>query len=203
MDILALPLFMETSMSSPTTEQLVAAQKVGVETTFVFLNKAFEGIEKLVELNVQAVKSTLAENQKIVVNALLAKEPQELFSQQTSEAQPAIGKVQSYWRHVYEILSSTQAGFAALAEEQYKQLQSDAQAFMDGLAKNAPWGSETALTAWKTFITTASQTVNSAYETAAKAAKQAVETAESNLNTASSAKRSRQAVVPVEAVEKQ
>ncbi|WP_341318461.1 TIGR01841 family phasin [Paraburkholderia sp. IMGN_8] len=190
-------------MSSPTTEQLVAAQKAGVETTFAMLNKAFEGVEKLVELNVQAVKSTLAENQEVVIKALLAKEPQELFSQPTSEAQPATGKVQSYWRHVYEILSSTQAGFAALTEAQYKQLRSDAQAFIDGLAKNAPSGNETAWTAWKTFITTASQTVNSAYETAAKAAKQAVETVESNLNSASSAKRPRHAVVPVEAVENQ
>jgi phasin family protein len=194
---------MERLMSSLTTEQLVAAQKVGVETTFVFLNKAFEGIEKLVELNVQAVKSTLAENQEFVFKALSTKESHELFSQHTIQAQPAIEKVQSYWHHIYEILSSTQAGFTALAETKYKQLQSDGQAFIDGFAINAPSGRETVLTAWKTFITAASQTANSAYETAAIAAKQAVETAESNLNTASAAKRSRQAVVLVEAVEKQ
>ncbi|SEB95672.1 phasin family protein [Burkholderia sp. WP9] len=190
-------------MNSLNPEQLVAAQKAGVETTFVFLNKAFEGVEKLAGLNVQAVKSTLAENQEIIVKALSAREPRELFSQQTSQAQPALEKAQSYWRHVYEILSSTQAEFAALAEAQCKQFQSDAQTFIDGLAKNAPAASETAVTAWKTFITTASQTANSAYETAAKAAKQAVENAGSDLDGASSARRSRQAVVPVEPAEKQ
>jgi len=189
-------------MSSPTTEQLVSAQKVGVETTFVFLNKAFEGFEKLVELNVQAVKSSLAENQEFVFKALSAREPHELFSQQTGQAQPVVEKAQSYWHRVYEILSSTQAEFTALAEAKYKQLQSEAQALVDGLAKNAPAGSETAVAAWKTFITTASQTANSAYETAAKAAKQVVETAESNVNSGSVAKRSRQAVVSVEPVEK-
>jgi len=189
-------------MNSLAPEQLVAAQKAGVETTFALLNKSFEGIEKLAGLNVQAVKSSLAENQEIVVKALSAKEPHELFSLQTGQAQPAVEKAQSYWRHVHEILSSTHAEFAALAEAQFRLLQNDAQAFIDGLAKNVPAGSETAVTAWKTFITTASQTANSAYETAAKAAKQAVETVESNLDAASSAKRTRQ-VVPVEPVEKQ
>ncbi|WP_168787567.1 phasin family protein [Paraburkholderia aromaticivorans] len=190
-------------MNSLTPEPLVAAQKAGLETTFALLNKAFEGIEKLAGLNVQAVKSTLAENQEMVVKALSAREPHELFSQPTSQAQPAVEKAQSYWRHVYEILSGTQADFAALAEAQYKQFQSDAQGFIDGLAKNAPPGSENTVTAWKSFFATASETANLAYETAAKAARQAVETAESNVHAASSAKRSRQAVVPIEPVEKQ
>ena len=194
---------MELVMSSLAPEQLVAAQKTNVETTFVILNKAFDGIEKLVELNVQAVKSTLAENQEILAKALSAKEPHELFSQQTSQAQPAIEKAQSYWRHVYEIISGTQTEFAALVEAKFKQRQNDAQAFIDSLATGAPAGSETAVAAWKTFITTASQTANTAYETVTKAARQAVETAESNLDAASSPKRTRQAVVPVEPVEKQ
>ncbi|MCP3711904.1 TIGR01841 family phasin [Paraburkholderia sp. CNPSo 3274] len=190
-------------MSTLTTEQLVAAQKSGVETSFVFLNKAFEGIEKLADLNVQTVKSTLAENQEFAVKALSAKEPQETFSQQSILVQPAVERVQSYWHHVYEILSSTQAEFAVLAEAQCKQFQSDAHSFIDGLTKNAPAGSESVVAAWKTFITTASDTANSAYETAAKAARQAVETAESNLNAASTAKRTRQAVAPVESDAKQ
>ena len=190
-------------MSSLAPEKLLSVQKTGIETTFAFLNKSFDGIEKLAELNVQAVKSTLAENQEILAKALWAQEPHELFSQQTSQAQPAIEKAQSYWRHVYEILSSTQAEFAALTEAQLKQRQNDAQAFIDSLAKNAPAGSEAAVAAWKTFITAASQTANTAYETATKATKQAVETAESNLNAASSAKRTRQAVVPGESAEKE
>lgn len=176
-------------MSSLTTEQLVAAQKAGVEASFVFLNKAFEGIERLAELNVQAVKSTLADNQEFAVKTLSAKEPQEMFSQQSILTQPAVEKVQSYWRHVYEIFSSTQAEFAGLAKAEWKQFQGDAQSFIDGLTKNAPAGSETVVAAWKTFITTAGETANSAYETAAQAARQAVETAERNLDAASTAKR--------------
>src|ERR1700756_3433899 len=156
-------------MSSLAPEQVVAVQKTGAETTFALLNKAFNGVEKLVELNVQAVKSTLAENQEIVATALSTNEPHKLFSQQTSEAQPALEKAQSYWRHVYEILSSTHAEFAALAETQLKQRQNDVQAFIDSLAKNAPSESETAVAAWKTFITTASEAASTTYEAARKA----------------------------------
>jgi phasin family protein len=136
-----------------------------------------------------------------LTKAFSAEEPHALFTQQGSDAQPAIEKVQSYWRHFYEIISSTQAEFAAVAEAQLTQYQQDALAFVDSLAKKAPAGSEATVAAWKTFITTASETANTTYEAAKKAAKQAVETAESNISTvaSASAKRTRQLVAPVEA----
>ena len=75
--------------------------------------------------------------------------------------------------------------------------------FIDGVTKNAPAGSEAAVTAWTTFVTTATDTANSVYETAAKAARQAVETAESNLNAASTGKPSHQTLEPVEPIDKE
>jgi phasin family protein len=175
---------MELVMNSLVPEQLVAAQKAGVESTFGFLTKAFEGLEKLVELNLQVVKATLAENQEIVAKAFSSGDLPGLFALQTSQAQPVAEKVRSYWQHVYEILSSTQGQCAAAAETQYKQFQNEAQGFVDSITKNAPAGSETAVAAWKSALTVASQTVDATYEAAKKAAKQAVETAESNVNAA-------------------
>ncbi|MBC8752382.1 MULTISPECIES: TIGR01841 family phasin [Paraburkholderia] len=171
-------------MSGLTPEQIVATQKAGVDTTFGHLNKAFAGVENLVELNMQAVKSSLGDNQEILVKAFSAGAPQALFAQQASQAQPILEKAQSYWRHAYEIISSTQAEFAAVAEAQGKQYQQDAQAFVDSLAKKAPAGSENAVAAWKTFINTANETVSTTYETARKAAKQAVQLVESNISAA-------------------
>src|SRR3990167_3093952 len=40
-----------------TAEQIVAAQKANIETIFGLTQKAFEGVEKLLELNVQATKA--------------------------------------------------------------------------------------------------------------------------------------------------
>lgn len=174
-------------MSSLAPEQLVAAQKAGVESTFGLLTKAFEAIEKLFELNVQTVKSTLAESQEILVRAFSAKEPQESFAATANQTQPVIEKAQSYWRHVYEIVSTAQTGLSALAEAQLKQHQHDAQAFVDSLAKNAPAGSEAVLSAWKSAIATASESASSAYRTAQEATKQVAEITESNVKAASAA----------------
>ncbi|TDN66799.1 phasin family protein [Paraburkholderia sp. BL10I2N1] len=122
-------------MGSLTPEQIVAAKKAGVDTTFGLLTKAFAGVVKLVELNMQAAKSTLAENQGILAKGFSAGAPQALFTQQGSQVQPLIEKAQSYWRLVYEITSGTQAEFAAVAEAQLKQYQLDAQIFVDSLVK--------------------------------------------------------------------
>jgi phasin family protein len=195
---------MELVMSSLAPEQLFAAQNVGFETISGLLTKAFGGVEKLVELNLQVVKSTLTENQEITAKALSAKDPQDLFALQASYTQSVTDKAQSYGRNVYEIISSTQGEFAAAAEAQFQQYYRETQEFVDKLAKYAPAGSETTVAAWKTFITTASETASTTYEAAKNATKQAVEIAESNVSAASpaSAKRNRQAVVPVAAAEK-
>ena len=44
-----------------TAEQIMASHKANIETLFGLTSKAFEGVEKLVELNVQASKAALAE----------------------------------------------------------------------------------------------------------------------------------------------
>ncbi len=116
----------------------VANQKSGFEIMYSLMAKGLDGFEKLITLNSQAVNSMLVENQEAVVKALAAKDPQELFALQASQTRSAMDKAQSYWRHVYEIVSAAQGEFAEVTEAHFKQSQLDAQAFVDGLAKNAP-----------------------------------------------------------------
>ena len=172
-------------MSSLDLEQTASAQRASLEVSFGILTKVFEGIEKLASLNLQALKSTLAESQEIAAKALSAKDAQELFALQANQAQPTAEKIQSYWRHVYEIMSGTLAEFTTTFEAQTKRYQHDAQALVDNLGKHAPAGSEVVLTAWKSAIETASAT----FETTQKATKQAVEIAESNVSAALDAPR--------------
>jgi phasin family protein len=170
-------------MTLLTPEQFAAAQKANLEALFGLTNKAFEGIEKLVELNLQVVKSTLAEGQENAQRALSAKDAQEFISLQASLTQPVAEKVLSYSRHLYEIASATQAEFARVAEAQFEEQNRKVQALVENVAKNAPAGSETAVAALKSAITAA----NTTYETVHKATKQAVEIAESNFNAAATA----------------
>lgn len=61
-------------MSLLTPEQIAAANKANLESLFGLTAKAFESVEKLVELNLQVVKSTLAESQENVQRALSVKD---------------------------------------------------------------------------------------------------------------------------------
>ena len=187
-------------MTSTTPEHIVALQKTSVDTSFDLLNKTVNAFEKLTGLTLQAAKSGLAENQEALVKAFEAGAPQAFFAQQAGHAQPAFQKAQSYWRQVYEIASSTRGEYLAVAEAQIKKYQHDAQSYAEKLAKTAPAGSETAVTAWKTFITTLIDTANTAYDTATKAVKQAGDSAANDISVAASTstKRVRQLAAPVE-----
>jgi phasin family protein len=170
-------------MTLLTPEQFAAAQKANFETLFSITNKAFEGIEKLVELNLQVVKSSIAESQENAQRALSVKDAQEFLALQANFAQPMAEKALSYGRHIYEIASATHAEFTRLAEAQYEEQNRKVQTLVDNITKNAPAGSETAVAVMKSAITAA----NTTFETVQKATKQAVEIAESNFNAAATA----------------
>lgn len=191
-------------MSSLVPEQLVVAQKAVLAATFGFLNKGLEGIQKVTELHLQAVKSTVAENHDGIAKALLVKDPQELYALLTRQVQLTADSTQSYSRDVCEILSAIQTEFAEDAEAQLKAFQHNSQAFFDDLLNDAPGGYRTALETWKSFIKTTNEASSATYEAEKSASKQVVAIAESNVNAASSGaiKRARQAVVAVDTVEK-
>jgi phasin family protein len=156
-------------MSTPIPEQLVAAQKAGLESFFGLATKAFESIEKLAELNLQMVKSTLAENQELLTKSLSVRQPQEWFALTAGLAQPAAAKAASYSREAWEVVSNAQGAFSAVTAAQVQQYQRDAQGMAESFGKTMPAGTDAVMTAWKSIISAASET----YETAVKSAKQA------------------------------
>jgi len=166
-----------------TPEQIAAAQKANLETLFGLTSKAFEGVEKLVELNLQVVKATFAENVDSAKKALSAKDAQELLAIQASLVQPVAEKTLAYTRHLYEIASETQTEFTKVAEAQLAEGTKNVQALVENFAKNAPAGSESTVAIVKSAISAA----NNAYESVQKATKQAVEMAESNFQAAATA----------------
>jgi len=65
-----------------TVEQIVNTQKSSVDTLFGLTGKAFEGIEKLIELNLSAAKTAMAEAAQTTQAALSVKDAQELMALQ-------------------------------------------------------------------------------------------------------------------------
>jgi phasin family protein len=165
-----------------TTEQVLASQKATLDTLFGLTGKAFEGVEKLVELNVTASKAALAEVAGSAQALLTVKDPQELLALQAAMFQPLAEKTAAYSRHVYDIASGTTAEFNRTFEEQAAEAQRKFLAVVDSASKNAPAGSETAVAVLKSAIAAGTN----AMESVQKAVKQASEVAEANFNAVAS-----------------
>jgi phasin family protein len=169
-------------MSLLLPEQIAATQKDNLETSLGLLDTAFEGFRELVQLNLQAFKSSLIEAQNTVREALSAKDPQELIVLQTRLMQPATDKIQSYNRNVFAIVAATQAEVAKVAETQYEAHNHQVQTLVERLGRSAPAGSEAAVAAAKSMVTAS----NTLYETLQRTAQRGVDFAESNFRAATS-----------------
>ncbi|MDR2127853.1 MAG: TIGR01841 family phasin [Burkholderiaceae bacterium] len=161
-----------------TPEQLVAAQKANIETLYALTAKAFEGVEKLIDLNVNAAKAALSDSADRTQALLSVKDAQELLALQASLFQPLAEKTTAYSRHLYDIAASTGAEFNRAFESQIAEGQAQISALVDNAARNAPAGSETAVAVMKSAVTAA----NNAFESVQKAVKQASSVAEANFN---------------------
>jgi phasin family protein len=164
-----------------TPEQITAANKANLDAFVELTQKAFEGVEKLVELNLQAARATLGESAEHAKALIAAKDPQEVLALQSGLLQPSAEKATAYGRQVYEIASATQAEIAKLAEAQFSAAQQSIMSLVDSAAKNAPAGSENAVALVKSAVAAA----NNAIESVQKAAKQAVGVAEANFEAIS------------------
>jgi phasin family protein len=165
-------------------EQFSNATKANIEAQFAIFSslaaKAFEGVEKLVDLNINAAKASLEESSIATRQLLSAKDPQEFFSLTAAQAQPTAEKAISYGRQLASIAAGTQAEFTKAAETQIAETNRKVISLVDEVSKNAPAGSENVVAAFKASIGNA----NAGYEQFTKTTKQAVEAIESNVSAA-------------------
>ncbi len=161
-----------------TAEQIVASHKANVETLFGLTAKAFEGVEKLVDLNMTAAKAALSESAQNTQTALSVKDAQELLALQANLFQPLAEKAATYSRQLYEIATGTGDEFGKAFETQATLAQQQFASLIDTASQNAPAGSETAVAMMKSAVAAA----NNAFESVQKAVKQASDLAETNFN---------------------
>jgi phasin family protein len=161
-----------------TVEQIMASQKANVETLMGLTSKAFEGVEKIIELNMTASKAALAESSDHAKALLSVKDAQELMALQQALFQPLAEKTAAYSRHLYEIASGSTAEFGKTVEGQAADAQKKFMGLVDNATKNAPAGSDAAVAVMKSAVAAASN----ALESVQKAVKQATDVAQSNFN---------------------
>lgn len=165
-------------------EEFSAATKSHFEAQLAMItaltSKAFESVEKIVDLNMNAVKASLEESTLAARQLMAIKDPQELVALSTAQAQPTAEKAMAYSRHLASIASTTQAEFTKAAEAQIAETNRKVLALVEEVSKNAPAGSEQVVAMMKSAIGNA----NAGYEQLTKTTKQAVEAMEGNLNNA-------------------
>ncbi len=165
-------MFTTPEQFSSTTKALFDSQLANFNA---LTGKAIEGMEKLTVLNLSAVKASAEDFSGATKTLLSVKDPQEFLA--LVNAQPGIDNANLYRRHVSEVLSGIQAEFTKAAESQIAETQAKVTALVDELSKNAPAGSENAVTLLKSAIANA----NAGYEQLTKASKQVIETLETQV----------------------
>jgi phasin family protein len=166
-----------------TKEQAAATQKTSLELLFNLTNKCVDGVERLIQLNTQTIRSTLTDTLDQAQKVLSAKEPREWLAWQNNLAAPMAEKAQAYHRQLFDIVTATQAEFARCLQAQWAAYGNGAKTLMEDVAKNAPVGSEAAVAALDSAISAA----NALVESLQKTGEQTVEMARSSFNVVAAA----------------
>jgi phasin family protein len=166
-----------------TTEKFASANKANVETLLTIANTAFASAERLAALNLNTARSFMEDSVTNAKALMAVKDVKELVAVQAALAQPSAEKVVAYSRSVYEIATETQGELSKVVGAQVSDIKANVSTAFEKAVKNAPAGSDVAVSAVKSAIAAA----NSAYDSMSKAAKQASEIAEANVAAATTA----------------
>lgn len=154
-----------------TVDQIVATQKDQAAAFYDLANKAVAGVEKLAELNLKAIKATVADSAAKTEALLNVKDVQGLLALQGGDLKTVSEKASAYSRELYEIATGVGSEFSKVAEARAAEAQKQFTAFVDSAVKSAP------------SIQNAVSSASSAFESVQKAFKQASEQAAANFNT--------------------
>ena len=167
-------------------EQLSAAVKTNYDAQLAMITAltraSYHSVAKMIDLNVNVAKTSLAESSAIAKQLLSAKSPQEWFTMTVSQAQPNAEKALAYGSNVAGIVAKTQAEFTKAVEEKMAETNRCVMALVDEVAKNVPGGSENAMALVKSAI----GNTNAGYEVLTKTTQQAIGALEANLTTSKS-----------------
>jgi phasin family protein len=157
-------------------DPFAAPAKATVGTLFSLSSQAFEGAEQLSVLNLQTIKTVLAEAQETGHAALQAKSLDDLLKLQTETLRTAPQKAAAYARQVQAIFARITEARRATFEVQIVDVQAKFIDAVDGVMKGAP-GAEKFLALAKSTVDAATK----AYDEANMAAKEVSDAVSANV----------------------
>lgn len=172
---------------SVTPEQVAAAAKTkleaGLKSSVAAVNTVFAGVESLTALNLKTARASFDDGVAFVKAVAAVKDPKELVALQLGLLTPSVEKGIAYGRAVAEIGSKVKAELTAQGEAEVASLLGEVNGALETLFKNAPAGSEAAVSAVKGALAQA----NASYAEATQKVKAVVAQAEAQLNSATAA----------------
>ena len=167
------------------SEDLQKAQKAQLELLQQISGKIFESVEQLTQLQFKNLRATSGDQFESLTAQLSVTDPKDFSKLQASLTQPnaQAERLMEFNREVYELISSTHAEIAKLAESQASATAQQTQEMLESLTKNAPAGAEPAVALFKSAL----ESVGTTYESVQKAAQQASKMAEEGIASAASA----------------
>src|SRR5215472_3554638 len=162
------------------TEQFAELNKAGYENAVKLAALSLEKAERLANLNIAAAKIVLEQGVNSANAVAGVKDVQEFFTLRAKLAEAGVQNALGYSRGVYEIASEAQADFSALAEESWAAYTKGMAAWVEKATKNAPAGSDVAVTALKSTVAA----TTAAFDQFSKATKQVVNFADASVRAA-------------------
>ena len=163
-------------------EQLVAFNKSNIHALLDYTSLFADNAEKLAQFQFQCSQAALADSVSSARTLAAAKDLPEFGQAASSIAQPVGEQTLAYARGVQTLLSEVQGEFAKFFDTQVNEFNKRVTAFVDQAAKSAPAGSDVAMNAVKTALSSANQ----AYDAATKAGKQFAEMTEASIQSVAS-----------------
>lgn len=154
-----------------TPEQIIAANKANLETLHSLSKNAFVGVEKLLELNLQVVKTVIHEQLEHIQTTANVQDAQTLLSMQVQFLQPFAEKMTSYSRHLQNISNETRSAILATAQEEMRERSTKIKELVAEISTTPPTSGEQMLVSIKQAITNANQV----YEYSQQAIKQVID----------------------------
>jgi phasin family protein len=129
-------------MPSNIQEQIASAANSQLETRLTALtalnNRVLDAVRRLVDLNVQMTKASLAQSAATTRRLMSAHDPQEYFLLIGEQLWPSIDKALNYSRQVAEIGAGMRAEIGKAAQEQVSEVKREAEKLAEGARRMVP-----------------------------------------------------------------
>jgi phasin family protein len=129
-------------MAATLQQQVSAATRSQIENQLAawtaLNNTLLEGVARLADLNMQAVRESIDESAALSRELAETKNPQDLLAVAAEQMQPRLERLANYGRHVADIANDVRTGFGKVMQEEMSGVNQHTSFAMNDMFRQAP-----------------------------------------------------------------